>query len=524
MLGTVINSILISYKVKYMKVNALLIGMAMMAFTAGAQQTNPMAEAVIKQYSEILAENPKDYITLVDRATEYFNLGNYDRALSDVEMALEYTPEKESAYKEAEYNLMADIYMAKKNYDKALQAVDAWLKINPSSQNGLYKLGNLNLLMNNPSAAYTAFDRLQRLSPRSQEAFYGMAKANVMMNKYQESEDLIKEIESLGKGSFLTYCRIGDLYADMNKTSQATGNYLVAYMMNQNAQRPLESLKFLSKKDKAGVLNSIDGYITANPDNVGYLYIKALIGEENKDYLVTEEACNEILNKVDEEAPAIYRMLAMAQKALNKPKDAATNIKFAENFAPNNQYVLVDKADILLASDPKGALEAAEKALSLEPNMELGLMIGAKAAILVGDKDKGLEYLNDIILTNPANAEALLLRGFLNETIGGNKKASEQDYTRAGNIKTDNMEDEAWVALGKFKAGKKLDSDGIINDLISKVGNNEDILYNIAVYFAQTGNTEKAKEYRDKASNAGYSNVYNLNANREPLFNLSPLY
>lgn len=80
-----------------------------------------------------------------------------------------------------------------------------------------------------------------------------------------------------------------------------------------------------------------------------------------------------------------------------------------------------------------------------------------------------------------------------------------------------------YAAMGKSFTNKKLDADGLINDAISKAGKDKDALYLIAVYYAQTGNLEKAKEYVDRAMLNGYSNMYNLKANPQPLLNLAPI-
>lgn len=509
-------------KKRYIAAGVLAVMLSLTS--AKAQQINPMTEAVIKGYSEILAENPKDYITLYDRASQYYNINNFDRALSDIDLALEYTPESDKNYRAAEYSLKADILLSKKDYQRALEASREALKINPSSAADYYRLGNINLLLNDGNEALKAFQQLQRINTRSQEAFYGMAKANIMLGKNDEAERLIKEIESFGKNSAITYCRIGDLQTDMGRTKDAVGNYVVAYMMGQDTQRPKESLTFLAKKDYPAVMQTLDAFVTASPDNLNYLFLKATIADSANDYETTEKACEQLLDKLDDDAPAVYRMLAMAQMAQNKLTPALANIKFAENLSKNNPYILADKADILLGIDPVQAMAVADEALAINPDLELAQLIGAKGAIMSNNAEKGLDYLNNIILTNPSNVEALLLRAYLNENVAKDSKAAVADYGRAGNAHVENNADLALAALGKSKAGKKLDAEGMISDAIAGAGSDKNTLFNIAVYYAQTGNLEKAKEFADKAKMAGYNNMYYLKGSNEPLISLSPIY
>lgn len=488
------------------------------------QQINPMTEAVLQGYNDILAENPKDYLTLYDRASQYCEMGEYARALSDIEMALEYTPADDKAYRAAEYSLKGDILTAQKNYAGAVEAVNSALALNSSSLPDLYKLGNLYLLTNQPEDALRAFERLQRANPRSQEAYYGMAKANAMMGRTQDADNLIKEVENFGKQSFVTYCRIGDLYSDIGNVKDATTNYAIAYTMEDHNNRPVESLKFLARKNPSAVMEAIDGLILNNSDNVALNYLKAIVAFDAGLYAQAEKACKDLASAVNEDSPAVYRMMAMSQLAQNKVSEAKQSIATAESLSSSGSGVYIDKAEILMIDNPAEAYNAAKQALMLEPDNETALMVGANAAILAGDYPAALSYLNNVVLSNPSNAEALLLRGYLNTEYLNDGKAGIADYTRAGNVHQDGSTSTVvYAALGKQKAGKKLDADGMINEAIQKAAGDKNDLYLIAVYFAQSGNLEKAKEFADKAVAAGYSNVYDFKTNNQPLFNLSPI-
>lgn len=495
-------------------------------FNGSAQQLNPMTEAVLREYGEILADNPKDYYTLYERATQYLMLGDYTRALSDIDMALEYTPESDDVYKLAEYSLKSDILASQKNYEEALNAINAALAINPGSTPELYKAGNLYMASNNPKEALNVYQRLQRESPRSQEAFYGMAKANMLLGNTQEAQRLMQEIENLGKQSYLTYCRLGDLYSEMGDIGNATRNYTIAYNMEATSDRPIESLKYLSKKNPQAVMEALDQLAAGNTDSQLLIsFIKAILSYDNGQYDQALTACRNLASNLGEDSPAVYRMIALSLLALNQLPEARESIAVAEKLNPNNAGVYLDKAEIYMSTDPAVAYEAARKSLSLSGDNKTALMVAAKAAILAGQYPEAQSYLNEIVLSNPGNAMALLLRGYLNSECLNDGKAGVADYMRAGNIQqSGNVTDLVFAALGKAKTNKALDADGMINEAIKKAGNNKDDLYLIAVYYAQTGNLEKAKDYADKAVLNGYRNSYNLQTNIEPLINLRPIH
>ena len=94
--------------------------------------------------------NPKDYTTLYQRATQYYNLSMYDEALVDIIKALDYTPEKEKELRIDEYSMLTDIYIQTKEYDKALSAVNNALALSPKDYALLYKKGNVALYLNRP--------------------------------------------------------------------------------------------------------------------------------------------------------------------------------------------------------------------------------------------------------------------------------------------------------------------------------------------------------------------------------------
>lgn len=501
-------------------VGALLI---MASGAVNAQQINPMTEAVLRDYAEILAENPKDYLTLYDRASQYLSLGEYARALSDIDMALEYTPESDKDYRLAEYSLKADILTALNKYEDAIAAINSALKINPTSPSELYTAGNLYLLANEPREALKAFQALQRESPRSQEAFYGMAKANVMIGNNDAAAQLIPEIENLGKQSFVTYCRIGDLYSDMKNIKDATTNYAIAFTMEDKNYRPVESLKLLAKKNSGAVMDALDGIINSNSDNMALNYLKAMVAFDRGLYVASENACRALITGMEEESAPVYRMLAMSQLRQNKVEEAISSIENAERISPNDAGVMLDKAEIFSSLNPEEAYKAAKKAMQLDSADEATLVAGAKAAMQAGYYPDAQALLNEVVLSNPSNAEALLLRGYLNTEYLKDGKAGVADYTRAGNAEQNGeVRSLVLAALGKAKVNKKLDAEGMVNDAIAKATSGDDF-YLIAVYYAQTGNLEKAKEYVDKAKSNGYTNLYNLQTDTEPLLNLQPI-
>ncbi len=81
----------------------LLLGVAM-SLTASAQQINPITQAMLDGYEQLLKENPNDYFTLYERASQYYRLSRYDMALNDIKRSIAATPAKEKDQLAAEYS------------------------------------------------------------------------------------------------------------------------------------------------------------------------------------------------------------------------------------------------------------------------------------------------------------------------------------------------------------------------------------------------------------------------------------
>lgn len=507
------------------KTKKIIIGglLAFGGITGFAQQISPMTQAMLNSYESLLAENPKDYLTLYQRAMLYYNQSQYDRAMLDLEEALKYTPQKEKELRGNEYSLLSDIYIEQKEYEKAYSAVKSALELDPSSYPLTYKLGNICLYLKKPEEAYKAFQNMQRMQSRSQEAFFGMAKADIMLGNTKEAETLMNEAEKADPTNYVTYCRLGDLYQDMKQNEKAATNYLIAYQMTDNTTRPLESLLNLFEKDPQAVMNAIDYTISLSGANLSLLVMKATLAYQKGDYQIAEDTYKQILSTENGNEASIYNLLALTQKALNQPQEALSNVEKALGMNPASKDFLNTKSQVLLMTNPADALVAAEKAMAADNQDVESIMNAARAAVMTGNKEKAQQFLNMVVMYDPSNVEALLLRGYVNETLAKDEKQAKADYTRAASIDTKDFPDAMYLAIAKNKAGKTMDAEGIILDNLKNHPGNPEALYYAAVYYAQTGNLEKAADNAKKAVEAGYSNQYNLKASKEPFNNLQPI-
>ncbi len=510
-----------------MKIKALILGLAILgSLAASGQQISPLTKAMLRGYEKILNENPKDYNTLYQRATQYYNLSMYDDALVDIVKALDYTPEKEKSLRIDEYSMLSDIYIQTKEYDKALQAINNALALSPNDYPLLYKKGNAELYLDKPEEAYRTYAAMQRLKSRSQEAFFGMARADIMMGKKDDARELITQAQNADPSNYLTYCRVGELYEDMGEDENAAASYLNAFSLaDNNSSRPLESLILLAKKNYNAVETAIQ-YAISRTDNTDALYfLQASIAFNSGNYNQAYNGFKKLLESREGQIASVYANMALCCKALNKMGEASTNADLAV-LKDNTVFTQNVKAEVeLAAGNPHTALLAATKALHADANSVESLTNSALANMALDDAKAALQNLNEAAMTDPSNLYARMLRAYVNFNMLNDAKEAILDYTRIGNtLDPETFDDTVYQALAQCLAGKKLDADETMKRALrEKTDKTKDDYYMAAVYYAQTGDLKQGKDMIDKALSLGYQNLYNLYTNTTANLNIAPI-
>lgn len=510
-----------------MKFKSFLLAAALMAAPCVlAQQINPLTQALLRGYDEILKENPKDYTTLYERATQYYNLSMYDSALIDISKALDYTPEKEKELRTEEFSMLADIYIQTKDYDKAMNAADNALELSPNNYALLYKKGNIALYLNQPEDAYKTFSIMQRIKSRSQEAFFGMARADIMMNKKEDARELITQAQNADPSNYLTYCRVGELYEEMGEDENAASSYLSGFSLaDGKSSRPLESLVFLANKNFNAVNDALKYAISRTKNTDALYFLQARIAFNSGNFNQAYEGFKTLLESPDGQIGSVYAHMALCCMYLNKTNEASTyaDLAIIKHNTPKNQIV---KAQVeLAAGNAPAALLACTKALQASPTSTEALTLSAIANIDLNDPQNSVKTLKEAIMTDPTDIYAKMIKAYvILDKIKDTTEAVSEYIRIANTTEPKNFEESAYKALAQCLGGKKLDADATMEKALrEKTNKTKDDFYYAAVYYAQSGNLEKAKTMIDNALSLGYQNLYNLYNNNTANLNIAPI-
>lgn len=507
-----------------MKIRHLIVGtiLASSALLCSAQQIDPITKAVLDGNTEWIKNNPNDYQALYDRAGIYLQLHRLDEAYLDIVKAIEYTPAKEKDQMAHNYALLTDILIARDNLPKAIESINKALEIDPTSYANLYKKGNIYLNLNMPDEAYATFASMQRMKSRSQEAFFGMAKAKMLKGEMEDARDLIKEVEQADPTNYLTYCRIGDFYNSINQNSDAAANYLIAFTLTDSSSTPMNSLIKLGQKDYPSVAAALNYASSKTTNTVPLDFLLSIIAYRSGNYQDAYNAYQRLLSAPGGEDPDILAGVARSALALDKTADAQTAIARALKMESTAPLLILNSKIQRAAGLPLEALSSAQKALQINPDSNEAMIEVALNNIALKNYKEALAPLNEAIMLNADDPLPLMIRAYVYKEGLNDKKQAEADYNRASITHSDSFPEIAYAAMAKSLSGKKIDGDAMIEKALTE-DTGKDAAYWAAVYYAQTGNLEKARQMKDRAVSLGYSNIYNLNSNKDANINLAPI-
>lgn len=505
-------------KLRYICALAVLL-----SASAFAQKIDPITQAVLDGYAQLLKENPKDYESLYERAGQFYQLGMVEEARKDLEGALQYTPKKETTLIEREYTLLSAVDSSLGRYDEALASVNEALSLKPGDYWNTYRKGDILLSLGRNDEAYRAFSGMQSMKSRSQEAYYGMARAAIARQDLRDAEDLIKELKDADPTNPNTFIRLGNLYRQMNQPENASANYIVSIAMGAPTARPLTALNEIAATNYKAVAQALDFAIDkADENKTIMLFLKGNIAMDSGNYYDAEEAFQQLLKYPDGKIAGVYNSLATVRLALGNLTGATEAVNQSINLGASADNHLL-KAEIEMASgNYHGAIVDANEAAKLDPNNVNAYIVSGEAYALSGNGDDAISQLNKAIMIEPDNLKALLTRAYTYQEVLKNSKQAVIDFNRIILEQPTEFPGIAIKGIAQSKAGKKMDGDALVTKALSGTPSAEDLYWG-AVYYAQTGNLERAKELADQAEFQGFRNQNLLKKSATPWLNLSPI-
>ena len=227
------------------------------------------AREVIAYLEELIEKDNSNYQIYFQRAKIYYELEDYQKALTDIQKSLELSPTDQESYL-----LLSQVYNQLNNTEESINAALQ------AEQRGfrnyeLYKLLSLNYLtIGEVDNAEKSIDRLLEFS--------------------YTAENLSLK---------------GDIYLELKDTATAINSYNESMKLDKRLSRPYQSLYNIYKhKDSLLAESFIDSYLKVNPENRDFLLLKSHELTQRQEYdsalemykraRYSEDGRTSILNKV----------------------------------------------------------------------------------------------------------------------------------------------------------------------------------------------------------------------------------
>ena len=493
--------------------------------TVSSKQIHPLTQAMLDGYEQILKENPNDFFTLYQRAQQYYKLSMYVEAQKDITRAIELTPKSEKEMLGSQYSLLANIYIEQADYDKALSAINSAIENSANTYPLLNTKGNICLHLNDWENAKKAFRQMQQINSRSQEAFFGLARIAIAQGDISMANTLMTEAEKCDPSNYITYCRLGDLYAEMKDYERAATNYLSAFGLSSGKDRPMDSLIRLSRNNYDAVKNAIDYALSKANNTLPLYFLEANISFLNDRFYDAHDAYRILLDYPEGQDANVYARMAETCLAINKTDDALKYANRAVALNYNCQNLILKSKIERALGNIDNALIASNDAIQLsDRNNTNALVESALTNISLNKTDEAMLLLNEAIMVNGEEFYPLMIRAFVYDSILGDLRNSVADYQRASELSADQFPDLFYKAFALAMSGKKSDGDAIIESALSENPNNPKTHYYAAIYYAQLSVLDKAVECRNKAISLGFENEYLLKTDKTANLNLSPIF
>ncbi len=330
-------------------------------------------------------------------------------------------------------NKMYDIYIGYKNYDKAIEVLEALQKLDPFNVNIKSLLASLYIRNNRISDARRIYEEMFVLNPDNKELQSELVKIYFKQNESDKAFENFSRM--LGKDSlgFIEKIQVGELYFNLISQDESAKDIAKNIFLKLNNEYPQQWLPYyylglidIINKDlgeyKGKFTNAIQNADTSSDAyvNVGLALFQQ---DEIEEALIT---IDEGLSKFSGDYRLMYIKGLTLQRAERVP-EAINYFEKAIEINPNDVSML---STLALAYDGQGnfkeSAEIYEKALKIDPQNALVLNNYAYNLSERGvELDKALEMSKISIEKDPGNASYLDTIGWIYFKLKKYKLAKE---------------------------------------------------------------------------------------------------
>ena len=505
---------------------SIIIGAASLGISAQTNNLDPMTEAMMKAYNQLLDEDPRDAETLFRRANEYYKQNDYIKALDDINKALKYLPENDIDTRFQALQLRANIYMMQHKYEQAVADLNAELAIDPQNYIAIYQRATALYELGRYAEAKADFHLLQQRNSRSQEALFGLARVAVKENNLGLAEELCNKAVEITPSNSQVYMRRAAVRAMAGNEQGAVDDYIIAIPTDQdNTPRALRELVELSHRKYPTVIAGLSSAIRQAPRNGMFYFIRAMIAQGHCNYLAAIADYDKIINDNLDSYPGLNAALAECYYALGKFDTALLNIDYAISATNDNGRYYMLKSRIQRArGEYDNALSCADKSLEKDPNSNEALIAKALAQLALGESADASVSLSEATMNAPEDPWLAMLRGWVLRDYRKQKANADRSFERVLDMDIDHYSAKSLRGFAMLQLDRKEEALRWIEGVLATSDDYDgEINYLATCLYAQAGEADKAFECMAVSLGKGYANYYNWTVNSDADVNVAPI-
>jgi len=322
--------------------------------------------------------------------------------------------------------LLVKAFLDRKEYDKALAAIDVLENKLPNSPITHSMRGNALFGKNDLSNARKSFEKALAIDPAFFPAAGSLAELDIRDKQPEAARKRFERILDRDKNNLQAMMALAKLAA-MNKQEMDYVSWLEkAAKAHPNAIQPRAALAryYLARKEGQKALAIANETVNANPDNPAALDLLGSVQLAMNDKISATSTFTRLVQETDQSPDALVR-LALAQVSENKLAAARTNLQHALKLKPDHQPSL----DALIRleikdKNPEKALQIARQTQARLPNNPFGYeregdiyLYWKQPALAVKPYEKAQSIRAD---------SSGLIKLHRTQTLAGNTQAAEQ--------------------------------------------------------------------------------------------------
>lgn len=484
-------------------------------------------EAVMGVYNNALDKDPSDYNTRFARANQLYFNGEYDKAIDDAKLVIAAIPNKEKELRFDSYLLLAQLYDVKGDYQQEINSLQEAAKINPNSLALTDLMAKVSYKVGDLESAEQNFQVILRDSPMNYDALYGMAKVEVKRGNFEKAANYVDRAVQLFTAEPQVYINRADVLNMMQQYEPAAQDLISALSVGSDSGKAFNALFAMSDTQYDAVMTALANSYDKAPRVGMFYYVRAMIAMRHYHYGQALRDLKAIIVNNLYDYHSIYYYAAKCQAELCQWDDALNNVNKAIAMSPAEMDYYVTKAVAVrhrgTGNNIDAALAVLDEALGVDPNSAAVLLAKSRLLLEKHRDTEALECVSTVLATYPKDAEALLLRGWINKYRLNNPEGARTDFDQVAVLgeALNNCAGFALHELGRDDEArewaKKVIADGILpggetyfyaSALMSCIGDYD------------KGDKTAALDYLRSALANGYGSLYEMKVNENPYINL----